>query len=166
MAKKKSKKKSTSNNIVINENAMMQWGNKAFYVTGNSLMSFTNMTVSGSYNVEEKENGKKIPKLEDKHPGNKEISLTVPIRWEFCSNPRGEYEWWDKQLQSGTSSLLYVGRKAFGTNEYKLLSVSLSDVKLTATGEMKAFTMDLTFKETPKSKKKKSSGKSTRKKKK
>ena len=96
MAKKKSKKKSTSNNIVINENAMMQWGNKAFYVTGNSLMSFTNMTVSGSYNVEEKENGKKIPKLEDKHPSNKEISLTVPTRWEFCSNPRVEYESWDK----------------------------------------------------------------------
>ena len=69
-------------------------------------------------------------------------------------------------MNRGISTLLYVGRKAFGTNKYKLLSVSLSDVKLTATGEMKAFTMDLTFKETPKSKKKKSSGKSTRKKKK
>ena len=146
---------------------MMQWGKKTFKVTNDTgILSFTSMSLSSSYSVEEKEDtGKKgISKLEDKHMNNREIKLTVPVRWEFCNNSggvRGEYEWWDKQLQKKQANTMYIGGKKLGKYQYRLLGVNLSDVKLTANGEMKSIVMELSFKEVPKKAKKSNKGKST-----
>lgn len=121
MAKKTVKRKSK---------VIAQWYIKQFYIGTNDLNAFTDFALSASMDTDTRERKKKMPKLVNVAPKNGQISFTIPLNRMWCSNVKKEATWWVNEVNKGTVSLFYIGKKAVSKNQWKLVSAEISDVRL------------------------------------
>ena len=135
------------------------WGPKTFEVNSNVVYTFDKITRSTSFSVEDKENGKKKPKLKNKHPDLEEMSFSIYLNARLLRyNVREEIESWASLC--GKAYYFIVGNKAYGNHKWKLVSSSATEQKVNVYGDFISAKIDLNFKECPGSAKK--SAKSTR----
>ena len=124
---------------------ILSWNEKTFEVTNDKIYTFRGWSTSSSYEVDEKENGKEMPKDTAKAPGIGSISFEVYLRSDLGMDVKAEYDWWRAECNKGTTSLLYIGDEQFGKYRWRLTGVSQSELKLANGGKWQSCKMSLTF---------------------
>lgn len=126
---------------------VLQWNNKTLEISGNKIYSFSGWSSSSSYETDETANGKNMPKNTAKNPGVGQVSFSIYLHHGMGIDVKTEYEWWRKECNKGTESLIYIGDEQFGEYKWRLTGVSQSDLKVIGNGIWKSCQMQLSFAE-------------------
>lgn len=142
--------------VIRNSKVIAQWYTKQFYIGTYDLNAFTDFAMSASMDTDTKARKKKMPKIVNVAPKNGQISFTIPLNRAWCSNVKKEATWWVNEVNKGTVSLFYIGKKAVSKNQWKIVSADISDVRLIPEKNDTAFDkckVNVTFQEQPTTKK-------------
>ena len=126
---------------------VLQWNNKTLEITGKKIYSFTGWSSSSSFETDETANGKNMPKNTAKNPGIGQVSFNIYLHQGMGIDVKTEYDWWRKECNKGTESLLYIGDEQFGDYKWRLTGVSQSDLQVIGNGVWKSCQMSLSFAE-------------------
>lgn len=153
MAKKKKAKTKT---VQRKSKVIAQWYTKQFYIGTRDLNAFVDFSLSASMDTDTKAQKKKMPKLVNVAPKNGQISFTIPLNRAWCSDVKKEATWWVNEVNKGTVSLFYIGKKAVSKNQWKIVSADISEVRLVPEKKDTVFDkcrVNVTFQEQPTNKK-------------
>lgn len=132
---------------------IMQWDAKQFYVGSHDLYPFFGLEFEGGVNTETKEQGNKLPKIENKSKKNNPLSFSIALNrlWNG-KNVKKEAMWWVNKANTGEISMLYLGKSPLTKTGWKLSSAKVHDVKLISNGKdtlWNSCQVDVSFVEVP-----------------
>lgn len=124
---------------------MAAWGPKGFLVSPTKLVPLQNLATSLKLKADA--NGEAGGSAPTNERGRELQSVTLSTAYHAMAgvDPRGQLEEWEGLL--GKVYPLLIGGKVFGPKNLQLQGVDISDVQLTASGEMLSVAVGLTLAE-------------------
>jgi len=123
------------------------FGNKVFQVDAKRIYTFNNFSYSATLETEAQEAEGKKPSTYIKGEGLSTLSLTIPLEKMYGIDPRTEWESWESILAQKSPQIFILGGKPLGKNKWLLKSVSPSDVRIDAKGQIQGMNLALEFEE-------------------
>lgn len=113
--------------------AQLKWRDKFWQVSSKKLNPADSLSMSLSYNRDEKKKEK--------------TSVTLPYSayLEFGVNTEAELEYWNKML--GEEGYIYCGKKKLYSSKMRLVGVDTSDIVVMDNGIVRSATFSLSFEE-------------------
>ena len=126
-----------------------RWGGHVFTVSPQQVRSFSGLTISGTAETEEtEEGGQKYTTRKISKP--MEASLSVYLKARMGADVRGEAMAFVEEAQNGTTDYFYVSNKKLATCQLMLTSANVSDVRINYAGAWIEATVKLTLKQASK----------------
>lgn len=112
---------------------IMKWGKKKWKITKKVIQSLEKLSYSMAYNVDDKK--------------NEPVEITIPytVYRELGINVKKEINSWNQYL--GQAHGLYIGKKRFGPQQMKLVSVDVSDITIGPKSTIHTASISITLRE-------------------
>jgi len=123
-----------------------RWGNHRFFVEPTQVHSFSGLSVKGSAETEETEDGgqkytsRKISKPVD-------VSLTIKLNSRMGAPVRDEAIKFVEEAQNGVTDYFYIGNRKLMTCQFMLTAADVSNIRMTNTGAWYEAEIKLTLKQ-------------------
>ena len=128
--------------------AIFKWFEKSFIVSDDEILTYNSLSASHSYNTEEKQNGKNMPKTKEIGPGIGTMNISVKLSVLTGNDVKGEHDWWVNECEKGSYSYIYMGGECFGNYKWRIKQVDISDLVTINDGELwKSCTLSISFEE-------------------
>ena len=123
-----------------------RWGDHRFTVSSSMIKPFTDLSITGSSETEEKE------KNEQKHVSRKrgnptEVTMTVILNAFTGANVREEAMAFVEEARQGKTNYLYVGAKKLISAQLMLTNASVQEISIAPSGKWTNAKVSLTFKQ-------------------
>ena len=144
--KKKGSRKSTKSTKVV----VGKWGGHKFVVSKPKIYSFTDLTMKGSIETEDKLNDRtKYTAIKNSKPA--EITLTIRMNAYFGVDVRKDAVLFVKQAQQGKADYFYVGTEKLIDCALMLTDASVKNVDISPSGVWVGADVQITLKQCDKS---------------
>lgn len=140
-----SRKSPKSNKVVVGK-----WGGHKFIVSGNRIYSFSDLTMKGSIETEDKLNDRtKYTAIKNSKPA--EITLGIHLNAYFGVDVRKDAVLFIKQAQEGRADYFYVGTEKLIDCALMLTDASVKNVDIAPSGVWVGADVQITLKQCDKS---------------
>lgn len=122
-----------------------KWGNKGFIVSPSKIVALENLSTAIKLKTNSENDTSGTPTTNTRGRELQTISFSAKYLAAAGVNPRGQINEWEAEL--GNAYPLYIGGKRFGPAQMMLTAIEVSDIQLTAGGEMLSVTISITLQE-------------------
>lgn len=122
-----------------------KWGNKGFIISPSKIVTLENLSTGMKLKTNSENDTSGTPTTNTRGRELQTVSLETKYLAAAGVDPRGQIDEWNAEL--GKIYPLYIGGKRFGPPQMMLTSVDVSDIHLTAKGEMISVAISVTLEE-------------------
>lgn len=122
-----------------------KWGNKGFIISPSKVVALENLSTEFKLKTNSENDTSGTPTTNTRGRELQTISFETKYLAAAGVDPRGQIAEWNAEL--GKTYPLYIGGKRFGPPQMMLTGVDVSDIQLTAKGEMISVSISVTLQE-------------------